>query len=179
MRKISFHNFFHPALLLIFLIAAVTVFYFFVPLSVRTDFIVRTPMGRWLTPSRFGIKKIYNIVHLPYWFKKTDLPVYNIFLSPNNQEELVASIPFDPEIVNYKLLFEEDKKYVNADFVSMEDRFGEEVKLRYRGTSVNHWRATQKSFRLKLMTCFLTLTLHGDTLWSFMRPVQGLKNRGR
>src|SRR3989338_6082137 len=149
MRKNGFHNFFHPAILLVLLIVTVVVFYFLIPLSVRTDFIVRTPMGRWLTPSRFAIKKVYNIIHLPYWFKKTDLPVYNIFLSPGNQEELTASTPFDPEIVNYRLLLEEDKKYVNADFISSEDNYGSSIKLRYRGTSVNHWRFSQKSFRLK------------------------------
>src|SRR3990167_5501014 len=131
------------------MVAAVLIYTFFIPISAKNYFIAETAVGKWLLPSRLALKKAYNIVHLPYWFKKSDLPVYHIFISPKNQEELVASLPFDPETLSYGSMLDEDKQFVNADFASGADSYKSSVKIRYRGLSPDHWSKEQKSYRLK------------------------------
>lgn len=141
------YNVFHPGYLFFVVIVAVLVYTFFIPISAKNYFISETAMGKWLLPSRIALKKAYNLVHLPYWFKKSDLPTYHIFISPNNQEELIASLPFNPKTLSYGSMFDEDKKFVNADFVNND--YSASVKIRYRGLSPDHWSKEQKSYRLK------------------------------
>ncbi|MBI2063889.1 MAG: CotH kinase family protein [Candidatus Yanofskybacteria bacterium] len=143
------NNIFHPAYLLVIMIVAIFAYIFFVPLSAKNYFIAKTSIGKWLLPTRLAIKKGYNIIHLPYWIKKSDLPIYHIFISPKNQEELIAGLPFDQETLSYGHLFDEYKKFVNADFASKEDGYGASIKIRYRGVTSGHWSKEQKSYRLK------------------------------
>lgn len=142
-------NIFSPAYFLLFLIAAVFVYAFFIPVSAKNYFISETSVGKWLLPSRLALKKAYNLVHLPYWFKKTELPVYNIYISPKNQEELIGGLPFDPETLSYRSMFDEDKYFVKADFASQDDDYKANIKIRYRGLSPDHWSKEKKSYRLK------------------------------
>ena len=143
------YNIFNPAYLLVFIVISVLIYTFFIPISAKNYFIAETAVGKWLLPSRLALKKAYNIVHLPYWFKKSDLPVYHIFISPKNQEELTASLPFDPETLSYKSMFDEGKRFVKADFANRDNGYKANIKIRYRGLSPDHWSKEQKSYRLK------------------------------
>ncbi|MDP3954719.1 MAG: CotH kinase family protein [bacterium] len=121
---------------------------FLLPVDLKNT-IKHTAIGKLFTPSKNSIKKVFNIVHLPYWLGKTDLPVLYINISRENEGELIDAIPFDQETFSYKKMLGEDKTYVNADFASPADGYEERVKIRFKGSSPNHWNAGKKSYRIK------------------------------
>src|SRR3989344_2131922 len=143
------HNLFSPVYLLFFLVSAVFIYTFFIPVSAKNYFISETSLGKWILPSRLALKKSYNLVHFPYWFKKSELPIYHVYISPKNQEELIGSLPFDSKTLSYRSMFDEDKHFVKADFASGDDGYKANIKIRYRGLSPDHWSKEQKSYRLK------------------------------
>src|SRR3989344_3326171 len=107
MRK---HNIFNPIYFLVLLIVAILAYYFLVPVSARDYFSSETAMGRWLKPTKDSLKKAANIIHLPYWLRKSELPAYYINISSDNQEKMIASLPFDPDTFSYGILTDEDKQ---------------------------------------------------------------------
>lgn len=109
---------------------------------------VSTPLKNYFAHSWRSIKKLPNIVYLPFWFNKSDLPQYHLFIDIQDIEELTKSIPVDPEKMDYGFLSDDNKSYVNAYFASG-DRYQSKVKIRYRGLMQNHWQAEQKSFKVK------------------------------
>jgi len=149
LKKNKIKNIFNPTYFFVLMIFTIFAYTFFVPISVKNYFISQTAMGKLLLPSRLALKKAYNIIHLRYWLTKSDLPIYHIFISPKNQERLIASLPFDPKTLSYGSLLDENKTFVNADFASGEDDYKSSIKIRYRGLSPDHWSKEQKSYRLK------------------------------
>src|SRR3989344_7375476 len=98
MRK---HNILNPAYFLVLLIVAILAYYFLVPVRARDYFSNDTAMGRWLKPTKDSLKKATNLIHLPYWLRKSKLPVYYINISSDNQKKMIASLPFDPNSFSY------------------------------------------------------------------------------
>lgn len=143
------HHIFSPVSFLIFMIAMSTVYYFCVPLGVKNYILTDTFVGKWLGLSRISLKKAFNIVHLPYWFGKSELPVLYFDISKKNEEEMIDGLPFDQETLSYRSMLDEDKTYVKADFLSPADGYKEEIKIRFRGMSPSHWNAGKKSYRVK------------------------------
>jgi parallel beta-helix repeat protein len=142
------YNIFNPIFVAILLIIFVFVYLFLIPSSAKNYLVTETFIGKWLTPSRNSLKKIFNMAHLPYWFYKSKLPALYIEISTSNQQELMDNIPFDGETLSYKAMLDEDKKYVKASFISPADNYNDEVKIRYRGLSPVHWNAAKKSYRI-------------------------------
>ena len=101
-----------------------------------------------LRPARVEAEKLFNIVHAPYWLKPSRLPVYQISISEDNLEQLIASLPYDQNTFSYDNLLAEDKTYVNADMVTS-DGYTAKVKIRYRGLRPGNWDGKQKAYRIK------------------------------
>lgn len=106
------------------------------------------PLIRHFSPTWRSLKKI---VDLPYLtaspFMTVDLlPVYEIKLSKNDRYNLLNELPDYPK---ENRLNEEFKKTIKAEF-----RYGSYVandaKIRYRGTSPDHWNAIKKSWQVDL-----------------------------
>ncbi|OGD40448.1 hypothetical protein A2833_01955 [Candidatus Azambacteria bacterium RIFCSPHIGHO2_01_FULL_44_55] len=123
-------------------------YFFFAPGQVKLYF-NDTFIGKWLTPSRNALKKSFNLVHLPYWFKKSNLPTYYITTSKDDVEKLLAGLPFDSSTLSYGYLLDEDKQYVKADFASPGDDYAARVSIRYRGIASNNWNAEKKALKIK------------------------------
>lgn len=145
-------------LIAIFLLAAFSVFsfWFFIALNqnkqyykARANQLAASPVGKLLMPSWRSIVKLYNLIHLAYWFIPTKLPVYYLSISPSNLEKLTDTLPYDKKTMSYTALLEENKKYAKALFTSPSDNYKAEVKIRYRGLDENNWDAEKKAYRLK------------------------------
>lgn len=143
------HNILHPIFFLVLLVVAISAYYFLVPARAKNYFINETAMGRWLKPARDSLKKAANIIHLPFWFHKSKLPAYYINISRDNLGKMMASLPFDPATFSYGILGDEDKQFVNADFISPADGYEARIKIRYRGGAQNNWNSDKKSLRIK------------------------------
>ena len=143
------HNIFNPLFFLAFLIIAIFAYYFFVPMSARDYFSSETVIGRWLKPTKDSLKKVTNLIRLPYWLRKSKLPVYYIQISGDNEQKMIDSLPFDSTSFSYGLLTDDDKQYVNADFTSPADGYSARIKIRYRGGGQNNWDSEKKSLRIK------------------------------
>lgn len=98
-----------------------------------------------LLPTYHSLRKLPDLLFLPYAFYRTALPVYKFTLQPLELLELIGKLPSDP--ISGQLTNEE-RVYVSAYMES--GGFKSEVKLRYRGTSAHHWNSFQKSFKVKL-----------------------------
>ena len=126
------------------------IFFFFSATStVFRSYVINQPLGKWFLPSWHSLKKGLNIVYLPYWFKKSELPTYYLSISPNNLDELRQSIPFDPVTFTYGDFLEDNKQYSNAFFASLENGYSAEIKIRYRGLIQNNWDAEKKAYRIR------------------------------
>lgn len=138
-------------LILFFLFLAIlSVFFFFALTSASfRSYVIKQPLGKWFLPSWHSLKKGVNIVHLPYWFKKSELPIYYLSISANNLEELRNSIPFNPETLSYGDFLEDNKNYANAFFTSPSDGYRTDIKIRYRGLIQNNWDAEKKAYRIR------------------------------
>lgn len=132
----------------IFIGVALLSYFFFAPSQVKL-YLNSSLIGKWLTPSRNALKKVANIIHLPYWFEKSNLPTYYITISQDNVEKLLAGLPFDSSTLSYDYLLDDGKQYVKADFKSPADNYESKIKIRYRGWSSNNWDAEQKALRIK------------------------------
>jgi len=145
---VKYKKFFIMSIVLIAAAVFVFSYFFILPWQAR-HYLNNTSIGKWLEPSRIALKKASNIVHLPYWFKKSNLPAYYITTSKDDITRLTASIPFDAATFSYGYLLDDDKQYVKVDFSSPSDNYEAKVKLRYRGWSANNWNAEQKALRIK------------------------------
>ena len=117
--------------------------------SAQKSFIVKNPLGARLILSWHSLKKSYNIIHLPYWFKSSAIDEYHIAISGSNMIELNENLPFDWEKLTFGELLDDDKHYVNAGFYSPKDNYNSKIKIRYRGLQSNNWNAEKKALRVK------------------------------
>lgn len=145
-------------LIIIFILAVFFIFsfWFFISLNRNKQHykevanrLAVSPAGKLLMPSLRSIAKFYNLIHLPYWFIPTKLPVYYLSISPSNLEKLTDALPYNKDTMSYANLFEENKKYAKALFTSPGDNYQAEIKIRYRGLDDNNWALEKKAYRLK------------------------------
>ncbi len=91
-----------------------------------------------------SLRKFPDILFMPYYFKKVELPVFNLFITPEN---IALLNKFLPENTMGGTLMNENKVWVDGIF-----NFGDyqgEVKVKYRGTTANHWNSMQRSWRIE------------------------------
>lgn len=91
-----------------------------------------------------SFSRFSNILFLPYWFRASGLPQYELVLDPKDLIRLNEYLPADP-IDGQKL--EGDQFEIRGQFVA--EGYNEKVKVRYRGKTANHWSAEQRSFRVE------------------------------
>jgi hypothetical protein len=96
-----------------------------------------------LRHAKFSLQKVTDIVFAPYFFRSTDLPVYELSIDSNGFRALNAPLSdWDPDSL---IPLPGDKKvWTKGVFSSGE--FSEEVDVRYRGDSQIHWAHNKKSF---------------------------------
>lgn len=137
----------------IFLVAitGAGIFFIFPSFVLRLDAISSNPnpLIRHFSPTWRSLKKIIDIPYLIYGygsFTPSTLPVYEILLTRNDRINLLNNLPDYPK---KNRLNEEFKKAIKAEF-----RYGSyatnDAKIRYRGTSPNHWNAIKKSMQVNL-----------------------------
>jgi len=95
-----------------------------------------------ILPVYWKMRKISNILYLPYYFKKNNLPVYELKIKPEDVKELNRSLPDEFMDVEYN-----NKVYVPAEFNA--DGKTYQVEVRYRGDNAIHWNAVKKSYLIK------------------------------
>lgn len=91
-----------------------------------------------------SLRKFPDILFMPYYFKKVELPVFNLFITPENIALLNKSLP---ENTMGGILMNENKVWVDSIF-----NFGDyqgEVKVKYRGIIANNWNSMQRSLRIE------------------------------
>lgn len=93
-----------------------------------------------------SIKKLPDLLFVPYILIPNKLPTYSISISLDNIIRMNGALPDDP--LNGHLL-EANKQYVKAQFTDPESGYSERVDIKYRGLSANHWNALQKSYRVQ------------------------------
>jgi len=106
--------------------------------------LLRNSFVQKLLPSYHSFRKLPDLLFFPYYFTKSDLPVYSFYLGPSKLITLSERLPEDPLS---GFLTNEDRVYVKGIFKSGD--YQDEVKIRYRGTGAHHWNSYQKSYKLK------------------------------
>ncbi len=116
---------------------------------------------RHFSPTWRSLKKLVDIPDvISSLFRKTSLPIYSLELTRGDLRTLLNNLPDYPE---ENRLYEEFKKSVRGNF-SHEQYKTREAKIRYRGTSPNHWNAVKKSWQVQLPPTHL---LDGKTEYRF------------
>ena len=87
-----------------------------------------------------ALVKIPNIIHAPYWFRETELPLYKIVIDPADIDFMNKHLP---DNIYEDFLGPENKVFVRADFAA--EGYSDRVELRYRGGLGRHWRYSKRS----------------------------------
>jgi len=95
--------------------------------------------------TRSSLAKSLNIIHFPYWFRESSIPVFNITLTP--EDILVMNNNLPKDFFSGDVLGPENKVFVPAIFNS--EKYTSDVKIRYRGWASNHWINAQRSLLIK------------------------------
>jgi spore coat protein CotH len=98
-----------------------------------------------LLPVIRSIRGLTNVVYLPYYFKKSNLPVYQLEIRPEDLAFLNQNLP--PAYSDGIHLTEEYRQYVPAKFIAGGKEYS--VEARYRGDTSAHWSAEKKSWLIK------------------------------
>jgi len=90
-----------------------------------------------------SVRKISDIMYLPYYFRQDEIPSYEIELDPRDIRKMDESLP---EVgVGHAVL--DDRVYVPARFSYQGIDY--EVEIRYRGDEPPHWTDPKKSYLVK------------------------------
>lgn len=116
--------------------------------------------------ARTSIQKSINIMHLPYWFKESNLPIYRINIDPKDIQLMNDYLPKNVYADN---LVSENKIFVTAIFESG-DYYNENVEVRYRGALNSHWSHAKRSLLVKFP---------GDALFDTMKSIDLIVPRDR
>ena len=105
------------------------------------------PAIRHFSPTWRSLKKIVDIPYIASsLFRQTTLPIYKIELTKGDLRTLLNDLPNYPE---QNRLYENFKQSVRGEF-SSNNYHTSDAKIRYRGTSPNHWNALKKSWQVEL-----------------------------
>lgn len=91
------------------------------------------------------LAKLTDILYLPSQFKSHSLPVYYLYIQPQDYLTLKQNLP-NPKETN-GVLPDESKIYVPAQLKYQGKVFN--VKVRYRGYDFDHWTRDKKSIKIK------------------------------
>ncbi len=105
--------------------------------------ILNNPLLRLGTSFFRSVRKFSDVVFFPYLLKKTDLPVYELYVKAKKMALLESKLP-DPFSGRLEA---ENRTEVNAEFRAGE-YYQPKVKVRYRGFGPDHWNAIKKSWKI-------------------------------
>lgn len=109
----------------------------------------RDSIGRYLAHTWRSVSKFSNIVYPLRWpFAKSELLEYRIVVNPDNWKIMEDSLPINDDLT-YGSLLEDNKSYVNGEFIDPKTGYNSKIKVRYRGITYNNWQFEKKSLRLK------------------------------
>lgn len=91
------------------------------------------------------LRKTTDVLFLPYYFEKVDLPVYDLTIDKDDYDELNKNLP--PPYAD-QTLADEYKQYVPATLNYENNDY--QVKVHYRGENSSHWSAPKKSWKVKM-----------------------------
>lgn len=105
------------------------------------------PFIRQFAPAWNSLKRIGDLPYIVlYSMRGSQLPVYEITLSPKDKEALLSNLPDYPRVA---AMWEEYKKTVKGEFRTGAYRTSD-ADIRIRGISPNHWAAAKKSWQINL-----------------------------
>ena len=103
--------------------------------------LIKTPIGKVMLDSYRSIRKISDIFYFNYAFKKSDLPIYELKIKPEDWSFLNKNLP-EPFVGDR--LTNEYRQTVPASFYYQGREY--KVKVSYRGWVSNHWANNKKSW---------------------------------
>ncbi len=103
---------------------------------------IRTPLGRALLTPYHAVKKIPDLWYVFYFFKHSDLPVYELTIDSKDLKFLNENLP--EAYAEGSRLTEEYRQPVSAVFSYQGKEY--KVKVNYRGYVGNHWANPKKSW---------------------------------
>src|SRR3989338_11357632 len=108
----------------------------------RAKFLRAHPAVFRLLPVYWKFRKISDITYLPYFFRKDNVPTYELTIEPSELEKINQSLPASYMDTTYT-----KKVFATARFEA--DGKIYDVKLRYRGDNAQHWNAPKKSYLIR------------------------------
>ncbi|MFH1890148.1 MAG: CotH kinase family protein [Candidatus Kuenenbacteria bacterium] len=130
------------AVFLIFTVILPLGLYKFSSVYTRAQILQNNRLITKMLPFYWKVRKMSDILYLPNYFRKNNLPVYQLEISKQNIKKLNDSLPQKFSNVYYT-----NKVYVPAEF-----RYGDttyQVQVRHRGDNAIHWNAPKKSYLVK------------------------------
>ena len=124
---------------LILILAGPVVFSKFTDVAERASLLRQYPALTKLLPIYWQIRKISDILYLPYFFRRDKLPVYELIIPAKSRKQLDDSLPEGFMNVNYYNQF-----WAPAKFIYQGREY--DVDVRYRGENAIHWNAPKKSY---------------------------------
>lgn len=115
---------------------------FFASPEQRAAFLRDHPAVVKVLPLYWSIRKLSDLRYLPYFFRKDNVPAYELVIAQNDLKKINDSLPKEFMNVVYT-----DKVFVPAEFRAGGKTY--QVRVRYRGINGIHWNAEKKSYLLK------------------------------
>ncbi len=106
--------------------------------------ITNSTIGQNLLLVSRSLRKLPDIVFLPYLLGKSDLPLIDIRMSKSDIDFLNDSLPKDSPFTG--ISFEEERPYTKVDFKSGD--YEARVDIKYAGTVSNNWNSYKKSYKI-------------------------------
>ena len=95
-----------------------------------------------LLPVYWQMRKLGDIIYLPYFFKHDAVPTYALEIAPQDLEKLNASLP--QAFMGVSL-----REHVFVPAIFRADGKTYQTTVRYRGERARHWNASKKSYLVK------------------------------
>lgn len=108
----------------------------------RAQFLREHPGVTKILPLYWKIRKITDVTYLSYFFKKDEVPNYELVIAENDLKKLNDSLPKGFMNVVYT-----DKVFAPAEFRAGDKTY--QVRVRYRGINAVHWNARKRSYLIK------------------------------
>ncbi|MDZ4243803.1 MAG: hypothetical protein U1C57_01725, partial [Candidatus Doudnabacteria bacterium] len=105
----------------------------------RAQFLREHPGVTKILPLYWKIRKITDVTYLSYFFKKDEVPNYELVIAENDLKKLNDSLPKGFMNVVYT-----DKVFAPAEFRAGDKTY--QVRVRYRGINAVHWNARKRSY---------------------------------
>src|SRR3989344_4047267 len=132
-------------LFVVLFIGALMIFFLagkFRNIETRAQFLLKHPGVTKILPLYWKIRKTTDITYLSYFFKKDEIPNYELVIAENNLQKMNDSLP-----IGFMNVL-----YTNKTFVPAEFRVGDKTykaRVRYRGANAVHWNAEKRSYLVR------------------------------